>query len=271
MNLQFPIKFVEMRAASRVLQHASLAAPVIEDGQESMKKLVYAPLGFLSLGGNASYIASILASAVSFLEGYSVEDLETDVRLVQNSNGEYTAHTKLTLVPYALPRQDALIDAASIQPLGAATDLTLPKVTHYFSMSRTLPVRRQEVSSTLELDRFRDSFYGNVMSADIVANDILLTTDSVEVANAVLRYSAQVGLTIPRSTLSELMRRMKTCENSLVHHVFKELEFEVNLGMMQQTSLFTSRSTVSDVPPPRKRKQSKLERLRSSSSRCSKT
>lgn len=256
-----------MRAASRTLQRAALAAPAVEDGQESIKKLAYAPLGFLSLGGNVSYIASILASAVAFLEGHSAGNLETDVQLEQDSNGEYVAHTELKLVPYAFPRAGALTGTAQRLPPSTTTDAAITKLAHRFSMSQALSVRQADTSAAGELERFKRSFGSNGMMADLVANDILLTTDSVDVANTVLRYSAQVGLTISRSTLAELLSRMEAQDNSLTQTVFREFEFEMNLGMTAETSLFRPISPVVELPLLKRRKQSKLERLRSSRTR----
>lgn len=257
-----------MRAASRALQRAVLAPPALDDGQESVKKLAYAPLGFLSLGASPSYIASILASAVSFLEGYSAEELETDVQLTCNSDGQYVAHTELKLVPYAVPRSNPTIPSASRTPVAAVANSTAADVALRFSMSRTVKAESQNVYSSFELERFKKSFVsGSVVNADLVANEILLTTESADVADAVLRYSAQVGLVIPRSTLKELMARMATHENALTNGSFRQFLFEMNLSLAQEPTLCASQTTAKELLPPNKRKQSKLERVRRSRAR----
>lgn len=258
-----------MRAASRALQRATLATTAVEDGQESMKKLAFAPLGFLSLGGNVSYIASILASAVTFLEGYSAEDLETNVRLVQDDNGEFVAHTELKLVPYAFPQQDTPVNIAPKAAVQTSTAAAPPQISHRFSMSRTISLQTPNASTELELERFKSKCQNNSIMADVVANEILLTTDSVDVANAVLHYSAQVGLTIPRTTLAELMTRMAAQESSLAQTVFREFEFEMNVGTTLETSFLSVTPSSTALPSTKKRKQSKLERLRSSPLRSS--
>ncbi|KAG5502579.1 hypothetical protein JIQ42_05648 [Leishmania sp. Namibia] len=84
-----------MHRVSRALQMATASRAAAEDGQDSMKKLALAPLTFLPLSGNTSYLASVVASAVGFLEGYSAADLETDVDLVRDLSGKLVAHTQL--------------------------------------------------------------------------------------------------------------------------------------------------------------------------------
>ncbi|KAG5506395.1 hypothetical protein JKF63_05898 [Porcisia hertigi] len=84
-----------MLRVSQAFRMASLSRALAGDGQESVKKLARSPLTFLFLSGNTFYLASILASAVGFLEGYSVSDLEADKHLVQNSTGERAAYTEL--------------------------------------------------------------------------------------------------------------------------------------------------------------------------------
>ncbi|KAG5480664.1 hypothetical protein CUR178_05799 [Leishmania enriettii] len=83
-----------MRRVSRALQMAT-ASRAAADGQDSMKKLALAPLTFLPLSGSTSYLASIVASAVGFLEGYNTADLKTDVDLGQGPSGKLLAHTQL--------------------------------------------------------------------------------------------------------------------------------------------------------------------------------
>jgi hypothetical protein len=254
-----------MRVTSRTLQYATILLPAVEDGQDSVKKLAFAPLGLLSLGGNASYIASILASAVSFLEGYSVEDLETDVHMVQDANGKYVAQTELKLVPYAFSRSKVALGVAQKRAHPPIPTYEFPKTAHRFSVSRVVSAPEQRTTSALELERFKDSFHDNGMTADIVANDILLSTDSVDVANAVLRCCAQVGLSIPRSTFAELVARMKAQDCFLEHTVFTAFEMEMNLGITKETCFVAPCLTTAEMLQPKRRKQSKLERLRNSS------
>ncbi|CAG9573098.1 conserved hypothetical protein [Leishmania major strain Friedlin] len=259
-----------MHRASQTLWMAPASRAVAEDGQESMKRLALAPLTFLSLSGSTSSLASILASAVGFLEGYSASDWDTNINLAKNSSGELVAHTKLTFVPYTFRRAPTLVSSTSVlEPSPLSSEKAL-RVSRSLSISHVVADAAPRALSPMDvsqLQRFKDSFKGSATAADYVANDLLRTTGSVEVAKAVLQLAAQVGLTIPRSTLKDLVHRMKHKEASFASSVYQEFAFEVNLEALHESSLISSRCVQHRLAlPPRKRKESKLERVRRSTS-----
>ncbi|GET88085.1 hypothetical protein, conserved [Leishmania tarentolae] len=257
-----------MYRASQALWMVPTYGAVAEDGQESIKKLALAPLTFLPLSGTTTSLASILASAVGFLEGYSASDWEADVNLEKNSCGELVAHTQLTFAPYTFRRTPTLVSSTSVDDSSPLRSAKVPLVSRSLSISHVVAdaaPRALSSSDVLQLQRFTDSFKSGGTAADYVANDLLRTTDSVEVARAVLRFSVQVGLTIPRSTLKEVVHRLKHEEASFASRVYQDFAFEVNLETLHESSLVSSRCLLHRlVSLPRKRKESKLERVRRS-------
>ncbi|AIN97942.1 hypothetical protein LPMP_204490 [Leishmania panamensis] len=259
-----------MNRASKILWMATLSRAAAEDGQDSMRKLALLPLTFLSLSGNTSYLASILASAVGFLEGYSVSDLEADINFVKTPSGDFVAHTQLNLVPYTRWKAPTLVSSTPVVDTLPSTSTKTLVASHRLSISHVIADEVPHTFSAEEvsqLQRFKDSFKGSASAVDYVANDLLRTTDSVKVAKVVLRFSAQVGLTIPRSTLQELVQRLKPEEAFFASRICQEFAFEVNLERLHRSSLICSQRVLHLVDSPRrKREESKLERLRRTTS-----
>lgn len=229
-----------------------------------MKKLIYAPLTFMSLGGNASLISTILASAVAFLEGYSSEDLEASVEIVKHPSGYCAASTQLQLVPYGSPRNLTSKSCANKLPFSVADSSDIEKAPHNFTMSRIIEADMTNTTSIhdlSQLNRFVRCFNASSLTVDAVANEILLTTNSVKVVETILRLSSEAGLTIPRTTLILLQRRIQKThpEGCACIH----LDVDMDVEKLPNHSLL-SIPTRAHSFQHRKRTESRLERKRRS-------
>ncbi|EPY31164.1 hypothetical protein STCU_03591 [Strigomonas culicis] len=236
---------------SRKLHQKLFSVPA--HGQDSIRKLVYAPFAFLG-GGDLHTLSSTLASAICFLEGYSMDDMDTKLEFEEGDKGQIVAHSQLTMVPYKaeIPFERNKVDIhQSILKLKKQKHVNV-ELEHKITLQKIQPDPMLDLAPTTHYTRD----VSNSFNVEHDLNDALLKTTSLRSIRNMLSLSAQSGIILPRETLVSVLQRVGEKDEGLVSFISTNFDYEYDLE-----AILSNRHTFNTpiVERSLKRRKSRLE------------
>ncbi|CCW59801.1 unnamed protein product [Phytomonas sp. EM1] len=254
-----------MISSSSFYLQKKLVTELSIDGQNSVVRLLCAPFAFLSFVSETNAVARTLASAVAFLEGFSTENLETEVSFEQNVVGCYSIHSRLKLVPYR-----STIKASSTQ---RSVQMPVSPQLLRNSSSQKVTIVQKSWNEEHVAEKLRKALSSPFLQIDGAIDTLLRQADAPCAAKIVLEFCSEAGILVSSSTIIDIFERLKTEDFFLANQIVKQYESELeslpNMCDMSRRKdfYFTSNnihSVQSNSLRSKSSRSSRLQRIRKS-------
>lgn len=177
----------------------------------TIQKLLLAPFTMFTLG-DFECIGKILGATISYFEGYSSDDLISNIEIKSNVDGSYVAKSNLTLVPQPF----SCVKSSPCRDQGS-------KIKQVTITSVILPTSRDFKSD------IRQSFELGLLEGHNEVEKKFRCTSTKNEALDLIKIYRETGITISTDAFNTFLANMKGVDRTLTDEWEQEFEFELDL------------------------------------------
>lgn len=208
--------------------------------QLTIQKLLLAPFTMFTLG-DFECIGKILGATISYFEGYSSDDIISNIEIKSNVDGSYVAKSNLTLVS---------------QPVSKSPPYRSSTIKQVTITSVILPQPKD-----LKTD-IRHSFEAGVLEGHNEVEKKFYCTSTRNEAVDLIKIYREAGITVSTDAFNTFLANMKGVDKTLCDEWEQEFEYELDLTQKILSSWRKVNEKKNVVAFRKSNRGSRLEKIR---------